>query len=93
MKRKEAEATIGKKLPTKHVFKSAETFVAYHQAEKFLEGQGYSVGRMCGHMPVGAKKGNYDIQKWRNLSADDINQLDALMVAQSHRNGPVTVYL
>lgn len=74
-------------------FSSPDTFVAYHDAEKWLQDRGFSVGRMQGPEPVGIKRGDYDIQKWRNINSNDRELLDGLIVGDDKRNGPVTINL
>ena len=41
------------------------------EAERFLEGAGFSVGRLQRGDPRGIMFGPYDVQKWRNLSEAD----------------------
>lgn len=64
--------------------------MACHAAEKWCADNGYSVGRMQGPSPRGLLRGNYDIQKWRNLRSDERAALHGVMVG-SMRTGPVTV--
>ena len=87
------EEAIGKKLVNSKTFTGdPDTFRAYHDAERWAAEQGYSVGRMCSPSPTGIKKGNYDIAKWRNLSAADMTLMDGVIVGDNFRDGPVTVY-
>ena len=60
------------------------------EAEKWLADRGFSVGRMQGKDPRGILYGDFDIQKWRNLSAEQRCFLDGWMVGDM-RNGPVLV--
>lgn len=73
-------------------FKSEETFGAYHEAEEYCKALGVSVGRMCHPLPTGLAKGEFDIAKWKNLSAEDKTLLDGVIVGD-FREGPVKVYL
>jgi hypothetical protein len=91
MTKKQLEKTLGKTLPNKKIFKHKDTFGAYHYAEEFCRRCGFSVGRMCYPGPTGIKRGDWDIQKWRNLSFEDRKLLDGAIVGD-FRNGPVTVY-
>lgn len=75
---------------TVKIFSQAGDFEAIRAAEAWCAEQGLSVGRMCGDEPMGLKKGSYDIQKWRNLSAEDRAGLDGTITGDK-RNGPVTV--
>jgi hypothetical protein len=72
------------------VFMEAGEFEACRAAEKWCRDRGYSVGRMQGPAPRGLLAGNYDIQKWRNLRADERAALHGVMVG-AMRTGPVTV--
>jgi hypothetical protein len=65
-------------------------FTAAHRAVALLENAGFSVGRMQAGAPRGILFGNYDIQKWKNLSADHRQALHGVMTGDM-RNGPVTV--
>ncbi len=74
------------------VFTQSEDFAAFHAAEAYCQERGYSVGRMCRDSPIGLKLGEWNIQKWYNLSHDNRTQLDGLITGDK-RNGPVTVWL
>ncbi|MER8754120.1 hypothetical protein NKH69_00350 [Mesorhizobium sp. M0976] len=56
-----------------------------------LQVAGFSVGRKQAHAPRGILFGLYDIQKWRNLSADDREALHGVM--HSGRGLPCTIEL
>lgn len=71
-------------------FDASGDFAACRQAEQFLKDMGYSVGRMQGTDPRGILKGDFDIQKWRNLRDDDIAALHGRMTGDM-RNGPVHI--
>lgn len=86
------EADLGKELRLAGEFTSEETFGAYNEAEEYCKALGVSVGRMCSPMPTGLAKGDFDIAKWKNLSASDKTLLDGVIVGD-FRNGPVRVYL
>ena len=73
-------------------FHGAGDFAACNDAEKFLASAGFSVGRMQRGDPRGILFGDFDIQKWRNLSQFDIAHLHGFMRGDM-RNGPVTVTL
>jgi hypothetical protein len=53
-----------------------QIFESIQAAEKWCGENGYSVGRKQADAPRGVKKGNWDIQKWRNLSDENIAFLD-----------------
>lgn len=82
----------GKSLSFIKPFEASDTFHAYNAAEEWLAERGYSVGRMCSPSPTGVAKGDFDIQKWKNLDRDDKKQLDGVIVGD-FRNGPVTILL
>lgn len=71
------------------VFNGGE-FAACNAAEAWCKENGISVGTTCRDLPRGLKRGDYDIAKWRNLSAADIAVMDGQMTGDM-RNGPVTV--
>lgn len=73
-------------------FYAADEWGAIALAEEWCRENGISVGRMCGNSPIGIKRGAYTIQKWRNLSSEDIARLDGT-IEGDFRNGPVTVNL
>jgi hypothetical protein len=68
-------------------------FSACAAAERALERAGFSLGRMQRGDPRGILFGDYDIAKWRNLSARDREELHGVMTG-SMRDGPVelTIY-
>ena len=65
-------------------------FSAFTDACKWLQNNGYSYGSMQGCSPIGVKMGDHDIGKWRNLSAQEIGQLDGRLTGDP-RNGPVAL--
>ena len=85
------EQDLGKKMIFSKVFESGETFGAFRAAETFCQVRGFSVGRMQREAPVGIARGEFDIQKWRNLSRKDRQRLDGAIIGEDKRNGPVTV--
>jgi hypothetical protein len=71
-------------------FCDAGDFAAERRAVALLENHGFSVGRMQHREPRGILFGNFDIQKWRNLSAAERAALHGVMTGDM-RNGPVIV--
>ncbi len=65
-------------------------FLALYAAEAWCAEQGVSVGRAQGPAPRGLLYGDFDIQKWRNLSPADIAALDGHMTGNL-RHGPVHI--
>ncbi len=50
---------------------TGDDFSGLHAAEEWCKARGISVGRLQGPSPIGLLKGDFDIQKWRNLNAKD----------------------
>ncbi len=75
-----------------YTFTGKTDFAAARAAERWCEEHGYSVGRSQRGSPRGLLRGNYDIQKWRNLTASDRAALDGTMTGDM-RNGPVVVWI
>ena len=72
------------------VFDQTGDFAATYAAEEWCKENGYSVGTMQRGDPRGILKGDFDIQKWRNLNAKDRAELDGTLTGDG-RNGPVTI--
>ena len=73
------------------VFTGTKDFEAFHLAADYAEQMGYSVGSLQRDSPVGLKKGNYIVSKWRNLSSKDKQELDGMLISRDFRKGPVTL--
>jgi len=86
------EQQLGRPVMVAKVCSSDKTFVAFHEAETYCKDLGFSVGRMCCPEPIGVKRGDWDIAKWRNLSTGDRQAMDGAIVGDM-RDGPVTVLL
>ena len=65
-------------------------FAANTAAERWCEDNGISYGSMCRDLPRGLMYGEWDIAKWRNLSASEQKQLHGRMTGDM-RNGPVFI--
>lgn len=57
------------------------------EAIRWLGARGFSVGRMQRDDPRGILRGDYDIQKWRNLDGEHRRRLDGVLFATG---GPMT---
>lgn len=57
-----------------------DSFETEQDAVSMLESNGWSVGRMQGDSPRGIMSSKYDIMKWRNLSTEDKNILEGVLV-------------
>lgn len=73
-------------------FASPRDFGAVREAERFLADRGFSYGRLERGAPRGILLGDFDIQKWRNLSAKDRFALHGEMTGD-FRRGPVRVVI
>jgi hypothetical protein len=73
-------------------FSDEGPFAALNAARAYLQEEGYSVGSPCNTDPIGVKRGQWDIAKWRNLSSRDKALLDGRLEG-NFRNGPVTLVL
>lgn len=71
-------------------FTGDRAFEASDAAEKWCKENLISCGRMQGPDPRGLLYGDYDIAKWRNLSAQDRRELHGTMTGDM-RNGPITI--
>ena len=74
------------------VFNESGDFAALNAAQAWCRDHGISYGSLQRDDPVGLMVGDYDIAKWRNLSASDRAQLDGTLTGDK-RNGPVTIQL
>lgn len=67
-------------------------FEAITAARAWLHERGYSVGTMCGDLPMAIMKGDYLIAKWRNLTPKERSMVDG-RIEGDKRAGPVVVHL
>lgn len=70
---------------------NGKDFSSFYKACNWLDENGYSHGSMQRGSPIGIKKGDFDISKWRNLSETDMASLDGYMM--THRQGETVVCL
>lgn len=90
----DAEQTLGKPVVFQKTFKNnGEDFSGINEAETFVKALGLTTGSMQRGAPIGLAKDAEYISKWDGMTREDRKQLDGLMVADSFRNGDVTVYL
>lgn len=68
-----------------------KAFDASYRAQNYLKKHGFSVGSMCGNMPIGIYYGDAIIAKWRNLSEGDIAMLHGTVTSDDFRESGVTV--
>lgn len=74
----------------KRIFEGMD-FGAYYAAETYALEQGFSIGSMCGDLPIGIMRGEYYIAKWRNLNVKERKQMHGIITSLDFRSGPVTV--
>jgi hypothetical protein len=67
------------------------TFGAISKASSWLKGEGYVVGTMCGHEPIGIARDVGYIAKWINLDYSDKKLLDGIIISDDFREGGVKV--
>ena len=76
----------------KKIFDNKGTFKAYYAAQKYVIDQSYSFGSMCGKMPIALKKGsNWNVAKWKNMTALERLDIDGHITSADFREGPVVV--
>jgi hypothetical protein len=90
---KKGETYLGREILHVEEFAPAGTFQAFYNAQKRLKELGYEVGSMCGSEPIGfADADEYGyISKWRNMSREDQNLLDGVMISKGFREDGVTL--
>lgn len=84
--------------PFTKTFTGAKTFRAYHDAVAWLRERGYSTGSMCSPRPTAIMKGDFQIAKWKNLTAKERREVDGTIEGEAasrgtFREGPVIVML
>jgi hypothetical protein len=72
-------------------FREEGTFQSLYAAQKWLYDNGYSYGSNCAGAPIGILKGEYNIAKWKNLSAAEKNLLHGVMVSDDFREGTIAI--
>jgi len=65
------------------------TFESMYAAEKWCYDNGYSCGSHCAGLPTAIWKGDFSISKWYNLSEEEQNSCDGIMMCR--REGPATI--
>jgi hypothetical protein len=70
-------------------FESTEDFDAVTRAETFMFGNGYKIGSMCRNDPMACSKNVKYIAKWSNIDIEDYSMIEAVIVSEDMRNGPV----
>jgi hypothetical protein len=76
-------------------FSGADDFEALHRATEWLFANGYNYGSMQADAPIGIRRGDVCIAKWRSLSRAERMALDGVMDApgRTYRTGPIRITL
>ena len=69
-------------------FESTEDFEAVTKVEKFVSEKGYKIGSMCCDEPMACSK-KASFAKWHNIDCEDWSKVEAMIVSDNMRNGPV----
>jgi len=83
---------MSEQAPIHVTFEQSGNFEACRAAEAWCAEHGISVGRMQGRDPRGLLIGDFDIQKWRNMTPHERIHLDGKMGGDMRR-GPVFVHM
>jgi hypothetical protein len=88
------QITFGPGIAWDHVWHNGTDvdFSASRAAERFLKRAGFSVGREQRGAPRGILFGDYNIQKWRNLTEANRDALHGIMTGDM-RSGPVSIII
>lgn len=73
-------------------FLPSGTFAAYYAATKYLKELGYGIGSMCLNHPIGFVYDIESVAKWVNLTEEEKNSVDGVILAQHEfREGGVII--
>jgi hypothetical protein len=84
---------LGREIVKQETITVEGTFSSVSAAESKLHNMGYTIGSMCGGEPIGfadAEKYNY-ISKWRNMTSEEHEKLDGVMISNDWREGSVDI--
>lgn len=87
------ELWSGRKVDSRIYFKCKGKFESYYKAIGWLSDNGYSYGSTSVGSAVGIMLGDHNIQKWHNLSSEDIKALHGVMISSDFREGQVEIIL
>lgn len=84
---------LGRVVILEEYFDPSGTFQAFYKAEARLKELGYVTGTMCRDEPIGFVYGDkFDyVAKWYNLSFQERELLDGVMLAEDFREGGVKI--
>jgi hypothetical protein len=88
------EKYLGRFIKERITFKAEGTFESYYMAQGWCSEHGYEEGSMCGDLPIGIKKGEYDLPwKWKNMNAKEKNSLDGIIISTDFREAQVEIII
>ena len=73
-------------------FEGKEDFEAFGKAEDWCKENKISMGSMQRSDPIALMRGEWNISKWRNISATERKSLDGTLTGEK-RSGPVTIQM
>lgn len=84
---------LGREITRRDNVKVEGTFKSVYEAEDRLRKMGYVIGSMSGNQPIGFACGEkYDyISKWYNMTPEEHNLLDGVMISSDWREGSVEI--
>ena len=84
---------LGREITRRDNVKVEGTFKSVYEAEDRLRKMGYRIGSMSGNQPIGFACGEkYDyISKWYNMTPEEHNLLDGVMISSDWREGSVEI--
>ena len=87
------ETYLGREITRRDNVTVEGTFASVSEAEDRLRKMGYIIGSMSGNQPIGFADGeqyNY-ISKWYNMTSEEHNKLDGVMISSDWREGSVEI--
>lgn len=90
---KQGDIYLGRKVLHVEHLPASGTFLAFYNTEKRLIDLGFIIGSMDRDNPIGfAQKEKYGyIAKWYNLSEEDKEKLDGVILSKDFREGAVEI--
>lgn len=84
----------GKVVKQELQFDEKGTFQSLYAAQKWCHDNGYSYGSLARNEPVAIMKGEYELpQKWFNISDEDRELVDGLILSNDFREGILKILL
>jgi hypothetical protein len=87
------ETYLGREITRRDNVTVEGTFASVSEAEDRLRKMGYIIGSMSGNQPIGfVDKEQYNyISKWYNMTPEEHNKLDGVMISSDWREGSVEI--